>query len=543
MLSRLTIAQRVASGFAILIILLVAVGGVGIFGMTRQYRQVSELLDRDISTYRALLTAQLRVSKLRRDEKDVFLSVGDTKLIDEYLGKWNKSLQAVGSSAEEVRKLSSADDRRALEDIEKVMAAYSAGMQDAVAKIKNGTYASSLQVNDAFEPSKKQAQNLIGGFDKLAKQSDARIKAIDGALGAIRASITGLTAGIVAAALALGCFGAWLIIRSIRRPLRAMQDTVQHIERSGRIGMRMPTEGTDEIARTSQAVNHLLEGMCIVIGDAGQNSAQLVEAAQTLNDAAMRVTEASHQQAEAAGATAAAIDELTTSIAHVADRARAVEDETHHAAQTAADSVDAARNTADHIREVATSIQRSAELVNSLNRRSDEIGSIVMVIKEIADQTNLLALNAAIEAARAGEQGRGFAVVADEVRKLAERTTAATLDITGKIDGVQKDTSTAAADMHAASEEIGKGVASTEHVAEALHRIEQLSRNTAQHTADIAMAIKEQSAASQDITRHIERIASTSAENNAAAGETHDLSTALGGIAERLDGTIKRFSL
>ncbi|MEC5398470.1 methyl-accepting chemotaxis protein [Uliginosibacterium sp. H1] len=543
MLSRLSIAQRVGAGFSILIALMVAVGAVGIFGMHRQYTEVRGLLERDLALYRTIRQGQLQLGQMHRDEKDVFLSLGSEQEVMAWQEKWQASYDAVTATLVSLRELVSAQDRTALEAAEKALGQYKDGLGDMVASMMGAEYPSSLEVNRAFAPHAQAAGQMHAALEGVARQAEERVQGIEGQLAGIRNRLTAVCAGLLALAALLGGAGGWVVSRQVRVPLARMQSAIQEIERSGRIGVRMTVGSQDEIGATSQAINRLLEGMCTVIGGANRDSEQLVVAARTLHVAAEKVTEASGQQAGAAHATAAAIDELTTSIAHVAERAHSVEEVAGHAAGTASRNVEAAQQTAAQITEVAEAIQRSAELVVSLNQRSDEIGGIVQVIKEIADQTSLLALNAAIEAARAGEEGRGFAVVADEVRKLAERTTAATVDIQSRIEGVQRDTGVAADDMHAASAAMAAGVSSTARVVDGLREIEQLSRESARHTADIALAIKEQSAASQDITRHVERIAAASAANNEAAGQTHRLSEQLGGIARQLDDTIHRFTV
>ncbi|MDQ8022333.1 MAG: methyl-accepting chemotaxis protein [Moraxellaceae bacterium] len=544
MLSRLNIAQRVGAGFVILILAMVAVGGVGIFGMHRQYTEVRDLLASDLALYQSVRQGQLRMSQMHRDEKDVFLSLGNEQDVMDNQTRWQASFDAVTATLAGLREMVSAEDRAAMESADKALRSYGEGLGDAVADMMGAVYPSSREVNQAFEPFKQNAQQMHGALDEIARKAEARVAGIEAELAGIRIRLTALCAVLVGLAAVLGGVGGWIVIRGVRVPLDRMRSTIQQIEQSGHIGTRMPvlTAG-DEIGQTSQAMNRLLTGMCDVIGEAAGNSQQLVDASRSLHQAAERVSEASGQQTGAAHATAAAIDELTNCIAEMADRAHSVEEVAGHAAGTASRNMQSALDTAAQIRDVAQSIQHSAELIDSLHQRSDEIGGIVRVIKEIADQTNLLALNAAIEAARAGEQGRGFSVVADEVRKLAERVTEATIDIQSKIDIVQRDTGTAAADMHAANLLMEEGMNNTEKVAAQLQEIERLSRDSARDTAEIALAIQEQRLASQEIVAHVGQIAAASAENSAAADQTHQLSRRLGDIAQALDGTIHRFKL
>jgi methyl-accepting chemotaxis protein len=268
-----------------------------------------------------------------------------------------------------------------------------------------------------------------------------------------------------------------------------------------------------------------------------------VQSAHELTHAANQVSSASSMQSEASSATAAAIEEMSVSVHLISDNSHQLEEETRLAASTAVDGTAIAKRTTVQIQKIADSINKSNELIGQLNHRSDEIGSIVMVIKDIADQTNLLALNAAIEAARAGDLGRGFAVVADEVRKLAERTTQATIEITSKIQAVQHDTSVAAKGMFEASSLVDTGVRSTHEVAEALHQIENLSQRNVEHIASISSAILEQSSASQEIARNVERIAQAGEENSSAAQSACELSERLNRLASQLDTTIQTFKI
>src|SRR5271169_6781810 len=195
------------------------------------------------------------------------------------------------------------------------------------------------------------------------------------------------------------------------------------------------------------------------------------------------------------------------------------------------------------MRTIANSVGDTARKVQELGKRSDEIGRISGVIDDIADQTNLLALNAAIEAARAGEQGRGFAVVADEVRKLAERTGAATKEISAMIGTIQSETRTAVAAMEAGSREVESGVESTRRAGDSLQQIIQMSDHVGEMVKQIATAATQQAAATQEIDNNVDQIARIAASTESGAQQTADALQDFAGFALNLQQLVGQFRL
>ena len=334
----------------------------------------------------------------------------------------------------------------------------------------------------------------------------------------------GLTAGLavfhVAAGAAVGLLPFLVLKSSLLDPLSDLRRTIQATRSDGDLSRRAPLAGSAATVETAKAFNDLMESFQGIIGKVCFNSSQVAEAAETLIKDAQHVAGGSGRQHGAAEATLHAMEEMNLGINQVAENAEMTAANAQSARELSKQGAEIVSRASGEIERIARSVEQSAQVVAALGERSQAISGIVRVIHDIADQTNLLALNAAIEAARAGEQGRGFAVVADEVRKLAERTTAATKEIGDMIGAIQGETQTAIQSIRQGSEQARSGAELARQAAESLQRINSGAQETMEKVEAIASAIQQQSANGQNITGHVQDILRMVQDNNATADRT-----------------------
>lgn len=304
-----------------------------------------------------------------------------------------------------------------------------------------------------------------------------------------------------------------------------------------------PIEASGQSNSLLGSMRAMQDGLHGMVRRFNEASTTLANASQKLTEQTEQISTGSQLTSEATASTAAAVEEMTVSISHISSSARETETNSQQAAELATQGEQLAQNAADEIRQIADDVSTTADLIRGLVERSREIDSMSAVIREIADQTNLLALNAAIEAARAGEQGRGFAVVADEVRKLAERTSGATQDITRTIRAVQSDTDAAAARMNGVRTQVAVGVELAEKAAHALREINAGTRVTLEKTREVANAAQEQSQVSNSIAGNVERIAQMVEESDASVHAAHDQVRQLDELARELRQAAAKFKL
>ena len=338
---------------------------------------------------------------------------------------------------------------------------------------------------------------------------------------------------------------AIFIIRSVHGKLGGEVNYVTSVAReiaSGNLQVEIPLQPGDDSSLMASVVamrNKLRQ----IVGEIDRNAHQASLAAKRLVRTAEEVAHASHIQSEAATTTAAAVEEMTLSIAEVARSAQTAQNISRQTESISENGGKVIHRAAFSMNEIVQSVEHSAQVIGLLDQHSKDVSMVVNVIKAIAEQTNLLALNAAIEAARAGEQGRGFAVVADEVRSLAERTTRSTLEITDTIEKIQAGTRNAVDCMHSGVEQVSSGAELAHQAGEAINEIKNSTGQVVARIDQISMAIREQSEACSEIARNVERIAEMTGENSLSVDKTSEAAQELEVIAKSLEQSIGYFKL
>ena len=278
-----------------------------------------------------------------------------------------------------------------------------------------------------------------------------------------------------------------------------------------------------------------------IIENIQQNADKVGLASKNLSVQMEQINTASMQSSDAISSTAAAIEEMAVSVDHISQSAKETEVNATSAAQLANQGEAMVHKASEEIQRAASKVEDATALIGGLVERSREIGGIASVIKEIADQTNLLALNAAIEAARAGEQGRGFAVVADEVRKLAERTSVATDQITGMIHAINVDTTGVVNGMQSVGPQVATGVDMADKAGVALRQISAASAVALSNITEVAAATTEQSQASTAVARNVEQISSMIEESTQSVRAANENVVMLEQLAGELRQSVARF--
>ena len=297
----------------------------------------------------------------------------------------------------------------------------------------------------------------------------------------------------------------------------------------------------DEILSLARGINTATTEFGNFISGLTKASEAVASAATELATSTEKVADSSRRQSEATTNTAAAVEQVTVSINHVAEHARLTEENSLRTSGLSENGERIVQDASGDIARIASSIQVLSQVITSLSGQSKEINEIVQVIKNIADQTNLLALNAAIEAARAGEQGRGFAVVADEVRKLASHTSVATTRISGMIDGITHEIDNAAASMNESQIQVQSGVVLANRARDALGAIRKETDHTLGMITEISTATKEQSIAGGEIAHNVETIAMMTDENTLVIEHLAGAATDLEQMSSNLQNMVNRF--
>ncbi|WP_410524883.1 methyl-accepting chemotaxis protein [Pseudomonas sp. DTU_2021_1001937_2_SI_NGA_ILE_001] len=533
----LSLTTRTVLAFGCICLLLLVIGGSAVWQLRTIDESVVELHRDWMPSVRQagkVQTAALmyRVDARRFSMDDDRMSAESLATLDQFRSRMKAEVQAYGPL------VSSPEEAALYREVSADVDAYIASIDQLVAAGKDATV---QQLGGIIRTvTKPVAAKLQVDLEKLIAINEAGADASSNEAHEAQVSGVRLIGGVSLLALVLTVLIARVFINSILRPVRALLVATEQIA-NGNLRADISAQGADELTRLESATLTMRDNLRSMLDLIGQSSMQLSQAAGQLNTVTRETTATAEQQSMETDQAATAVNEMTAAVEEVARNASAASQSSQRSEQAARLGKDKVNTTIASIKRLSDSVRKTRSDVEDLASKSHDIAKVLDVIRTIAEQTNLLALNAAIEAARAGEQGRGFAVVADEVRALAHRTQLSTQEIEKMIAEIQGNSEATVTSMRRSDSEVGETLASANDTGEAIAQIAEAISDINERNLLIATASEEQAQVARSVDENLVSIRDLSARSAAAAGQTSAASQEMSRLAGQLDTLVGRF--
>jgi methyl-accepting chemotaxis protein len=537
--SNLKLRTKLFAFIGFLAVMLIVAGGTGLYGITASKNALLSVYNDHLQGITLLGEVRNRQMQIRgqlltsRLETDAFEIVDGMDKVRSHIFHIEKNI------TDYKEKIRSPEQQKLLDEFMTARNQYGmTGVMPTVSALSAMNFKEADSIRKQVLETTYEKASM--GIDALIAYQTEQAKAEYERVSLLTQSIYVLSIAAVLAGVALSVVVGLLIARSINHGVRILDRTAAQLA-GGDLTARAEITSKDELGEVGGAFNRMAGDFANVIRELRQSADRVAGASSTLSHTSDRVSEGSKGQIDNAASAAQSIEELNASVKEIAHRAEGAVTAADEASATSDQGQRVVANAVSGIQQVAGTVGQTAALITALGKRSDQIGQIVEVIRGIAEQTNLLALNAAIEAARAGEQGRGFAVVADEVRNLAERTASSTAEISEMIKGFQNETASAVQAMETGSQQMEGGVAQANQALGSLQQIDANVKRVVEMIQGIAAATRSQSQATEFITTRVEQIVQMARENGAhidrATMASHDLQK----LSEHFQQVVARF--
>jgi len=537
---KMNIEAKLLTAFMLFIMITVAIGTFAVYKIAREDRVVEDLAGKAVAGVRAVASVDDMVTSFRRGELLLAISQ-DADGKEKYIKRMTDDAEQLKVRCAEYEKfIDSPEERKSFDEFTHNWQLFLAEHPRIVELARQSRIP---EADAAIRGNSSKYFNLA--IKALKANEDAQLTAAQEEsktlLATNRTVKIWIVVSMILAVLLGGVFGV-AVAKRISAPLKHLVVKAGCVA-AGDMTVRIDHETDDEVGELSDAFNSMLTSLKEIIGTIVDLSAQVAAAAEQLRSEALQMVSDSDQVVTQTNTIATASEEMSATSGDIARNCELAADNSRAANEAALSGSVIIKAAVDGMNRIAECVRQSAATVELLGERSNQIGTIIGTIEDIADQTNLLALNAAIEAARAGEQGRGFAVVADEVRALAERTTKATREIGDMIMTIQLETKNAVLTMEEGVAEVGRGTADAARSGEALRNILGKIEGVTSQVNQIATAAEHQTATTGQISQNLLQVNSAVNDTTRGARETAQAASRLAGAAAELKSLVKRFKI
>lgn len=539
MIGKMKIGLRLYSGFGLVVLLMIILGGIALLNIRGMGDSVSDLGDNRIPKLEQIAEITENVYIVEVALREAALSEVQAD-VNRQLAVIEKAAKSIADILEKMTPtIRSEEGKKLLKEYLDARTAYRVELVKAMGLFREGKYGEARKLLPAMKP---LLEKYTGALDKFAVYQKKQAEKSSESAHKKSSDSTLIVIAVIVIASVVALIISIFITRGIVKPLNVAVQTAESVA-EGDLTTKIEVKSSDETGQLLAAMKTMVEKLKTLIGDIKAASSSMASGSEQLSASSEEITRTMSDQSNRSNQIAASAEEMSQTVIDIAKNAGNIATAASDTASVAQKGAHIVEKSANESKAISATVDSSARVMQNLGDKSKQIGEIVAVINDIADQTNLLALNAAIEAARAGEQGRGFAVVADEVRKLAERTAKATSEIGSMISAIQGEVDNAVTAMNSTNQQVEVGLRYSLEAGDQLQTIVQSVSALQGMVQQIASATEEMSSTSEAISGDIQAVAAGAREISGGSDQIAQSSSELARLAGQLKSSVDQFKV